>query len=432
MTSEVVKVIDRKQLNELLHERRVQQIYTNLRAVPRVLVASAAALAAGLYATQSDAATPQEISKALKPDPRHSTIVDNGGDFAEKFFLKHDLQGGEPPFIGSVTIATAGNAGANIRLEPNTSAGIILVAENGNQFNVLEVSNDGQWYKIQLADGQQGWVFAELVNFSAQAVAAPEPGTDSGTLEPQGGGRTLEAPIIPGPDGIPTPSFLTPGAVIGPMATFGYPAIQNVMQMHPDWFQPSASTPEFERTGFDQSMTIEGVLRGCAVIDTMTDSNGRVLSPYDQMFCVVEVQSNNPNGIGSFFLILRSNIADGQMGGNVGVVRNGDTIILNDAEAARDMYTQAPAMTRVRLEFRPSAFGGNDVYGELSEAIMTASIENLRIAIQTGTPIAPLNVMEIIQDLAQRRNVPVSDLENYAGSAVSGVPVPFRTSLVLS
>lgn len=431
MGREIVQVIDRNELNELLHERRVQQIYTNLRAVPRVLVASAAALAAGLYTTQSNAATPQEISKALKPDPRHSTIVDNGGDFAAKFFLKPDLQGGEPPFIGSVTISTDGNAGANIRTAP-VSGEIIMVATNGTQFNVVELSTDGQWYKIQLADGQQGWVFADLVTFSPQAVAVPEPGVNPATREPQGGGATLEAPVVPGPDGIPTPSFLTPGAVIGPMATFGYPAIQNVMQMHPDWFQPSANTPEFERTGFDQSMVIEGVLRGCAVIDTLTDSTGRVLSPYDQMFCVVEVQSENPDGIGSFFLILRSNIADGQLGGNVGVVRNGDIITLNDAEAARDIYTQAPAMTRVQLEFRPSAFRGTDVYGELDAAIMTASIENLRMAIQTGTPIAPLNVMDIIQDLAQRRNVPVSDLENFAGHAVSGVPVPFRTSLVLS
>lgn len=423
MGRETVQVFDLDALNELRREQRIAQIQRNFKALPSVVLASGTALIFGLSAAHADAGvTPQEISKALKSNPDHTSFVVNGGDFAEKFFMRPEFQGGEPPeYIGSVTISTEGNAGANIRTAP-ISGEVIMVAQNGLQFNVLEVNSDG-WYKIQLADGQIGWVSGELVNFSAQPVAAPEPGSDPATREPQGSTATLESPIIPGPDGIPTPSFLTPGQVIGPMSAFGYPEIQHVIQAHPDWFEPADSSPELTGTGFTQSMVLEGVLRGCSVEQTTYN---------DQLYCVIKVQSGNPHGIPSFFLIFRNTIVDGQMGGNVGVIQNGQAITINDAEEVRDRYTQAPAMTRVRIEFRPSAFRGTDVYGELDAALMTAAIENLRIAIETGTPIASLDVTGIIQDLAQRRNVPVDDLQNFAGHLISGLPVGFRTSLVLS
>ncbi len=420
MGREVVKDLKTLKSNNILRDLRYEQIYANAKRVPAVLAAAGATLVFGLSAAQADAARPQDISKALKSSPEHTSIMAPGADFAEKFFLRPEYQGGGP-FIGSVTITTEGNAGANIRTAP-VSGEIIMVAPNGTQFNVLEVSSDG-WYKIQLADGQIGWVSATLGIFSAQPVAAPEPGTDPATREPQGGAATLESPIIPGPDGIPTPSFLTPGQVIGPMSAFGYPEIQHVIQAHPDWFEPADSSPELTGTGFTQSMVLEGVLRGCSVEQTTYN---------DQLYCVIKVQSGNPHGIPSFFLIFRNTIVDGQMGGNVGVIQNGQAITINDAEEVRDRYTQAPAMTRVRIEFRPSAFRGTDVYGELDAALMTAAIENLRIAIETGTPIASLDVTGIIQDLAQRRNVPVDDLQNFAGHLISGLPVGFRTSLVLS
>lgn len=423
MGRETVQVIDLAVLNELRREQRIAQIQRNIKALPSVALASGTALIFGLSAAHADAGvTPQEISKALKSNPDHTSFVVNGGDFAEKFFMQPEFQGGEPPeYIGSITIATDGNVGANIRTSP-VNGEIIMVATNGNQFNVLEVNTDG-WYKIQLADGQIGWVSGELVNFSAQPVAAPVPGENPATREPQGGAATLESPIIPGPDGIPTPSFLTPGQVIGPMGTYGYPEIQHMMQTHPDWFQPAEFSPELANTGFNQSMILEGALRGCTVERTAYN---------DQLYCVIQVQSGNQNGIASFFLIFRNTIADGQMGGNVGVIQNGEAITINDAEEVRDLYTQALAMTRVRIELRPSAFRGTDVFGELDAALMTAAIENLRIAIQTGTPIAPLDVAGIIQDLAQRRNVPVEDLQRFAGHYISGLPVAFRTSLVLS
>lgn len=416
--------MDEEARSEIRHEIRVRQIINNIKALPGVAAASGAALLFGLSAVQAEAVTHQDVSDALKRNPQNTVIVAGGEVTPEKIFLrpgfKPDLQGGEPPFIGSVTISTDGNAGANIRTAPVDGA-ILFVATNGTQFNVLEIQGD--WYKIQLADGQEGWVSATVVSYSSNPVAAPEPGTDPATREPQGGGRTLEAPIIPGPDGIPTPSFLTPGQVIGPMGTHGYPEIQHVIQAHPEWFQPAVSSPELAGTGFTQQMVLETVLRGCSV--ERTTSN-------DKLYCVLEVQSGNPNGIGSYFLIFQNTLVNGQMSGNVGVIQNGETITMNNPEEVRERYTQAPAMTRVRIELRPSAFRGTDVYGELDAALMNAAIENLRVAIQTGTPIAPLNVSGIIQDLALRRNVSVTDLQEFAGHLVSGLPLPFRISLILS
>lgn len=68
----------------------------------------------------------------------------------------------EPKTIIRVT------ANSNVRLGPSTEDGAIGVAPGDQEYEVLETSPDGDWYKIELEPGKVGWIGSSRV-----AVIAP-------------------------------------------------------------------------------------------------------------------------------------------------------------------------------------------------------------------------------------------------------------------
>lgn len=63
------------------------------------------------------------------------------------------------PQSGVVTTLGA----VNLRTEPNLDAAVILQAPGGERLTVLGRNPSSDWYHVQLADGQTGWMFTELL-----------------------------------------------------------------------------------------------------------------------------------------------------------------------------------------------------------------------------------------------------------------------------
>jgi hypothetical protein len=53
----------------------------------------------------------------------------------------------------------------NVRSGPGTSYPIIGVARQGESLIVLGRNHDGSWFKVELADGSEGWIAASVVDF---------------------------------------------------------------------------------------------------------------------------------------------------------------------------------------------------------------------------------------------------------------------------
>ncbi len=59
------------------------------------------------------------------------------------------------------------NQTSNVRLGPSMDEGAIDVAPGGAEYDVLETSPDGDWYKIELASGKVGWIGSTRVTVIA-------------------------------------------------------------------------------------------------------------------------------------------------------------------------------------------------------------------------------------------------------------------------
>jgi uncharacterized protein YraI len=91
----------------------------------------------------------------------------------------------------------------NLRACPDTTYDILTMMEEGTSLKVVGRTEAGDWLKVVTADGEEGWVFAEMVNVSgdlgaiavAQAPATPTP---------------LPSPTPEAPTAVPEPPTPTP------------------------------------------------------------------------------------------------------------------------------------------------------------------------------------------------------------------------------
>ncbi|KAB2338678.1 SH3 domain-containing protein [Cytobacillus depressus] len=83
--------------------------------------------------------------------------------------------------------------GTNIRKSPNTNSEIVLIAKQGDIFDIISIQND--WYEIQLANGTSGYIAGWIVSVNGQAPIDEKPGTGSQlknkkiVIDPGHGGR---------------------------------------------------------------------------------------------------------------------------------------------------------------------------------------------------------------------------------------------------
>jgi uncharacterized protein YraI len=70
------------------------------------------------------------------------------------------------PQAGSVSTLGA----VNLRTSPNLDAAVIVQAPAGERLTVLGRNPEGDWYHVQLADGQSGWMFRELLSAASSEI----------------------------------------------------------------------------------------------------------------------------------------------------------------------------------------------------------------------------------------------------------------------
>ena len=77
-------------------------------------------------------------------------------------------------------VATVTGTQLNIRSEPNTNADIVRLINQGEQFDVAALSDDGQWVQLAENGAPLGWVVGEFVSIApgSGAGAAPDTATD--------------------------------------------------------------------------------------------------------------------------------------------------------------------------------------------------------------------------------------------------------------
>jgi len=94
-------------------------------------------------------------------------------------------------------IATVNTELLNIRGGPSTNDSIVTTANQGQQFQLIERSPDGQWVHLGTNGSALGWAAAEFVTISAGTAAAPNApasgGTDTAASQP------TQAPVASGP-----------------------------------------------------------------------------------------------------------------------------------------------------------------------------------------------------------------------------------------
>lgn len=110
-------------------------------------------------------------------------------------------------------------AGVNLRRGPSTLFNPpILTLDQDDELNILAISTDGLWYKVQTLSGQVGWAFAELIAlYRDLSPDLPVEFIPTPTM-------TVEAPLIIDNSGGVVNSAQTTGFELGGQAiTFSYP-----------------------------------------------------------------------------------------------------------------------------------------------------------------------------------------------------------------
>lgn len=172
------------------------------------LTVSQATAAATLYPIDSDGlnlrAAPTTAAPVLRVLPAGEGVPVVG---LEGKWLQVRLPDGRPAwaagwvarveFAPSEAEAVVTTDRLNVRAGPGLDHPIRTQVATGDRFPLLEIR--GQWWRIRLPDGQEGWVFSEYL----QAELRPAPGPSS-----------APAPASPGPS--PTPTGSPPAPDAGP------------------------------------------------------------------------------------------------------------------------------------------------------------------------------------------------------------------------
>lgn len=69
----------------------------------------------------------------------------------------------EPVMDTYLRLTEKGVGGSNIRQMPDKNSEVVTVIEGDIQFIQLELSSEGDWVKIRLGDGTEGWIHSSLV-----------------------------------------------------------------------------------------------------------------------------------------------------------------------------------------------------------------------------------------------------------------------------
>lgn len=79
-----------------------------------------------------------------------------------------DVPAGEP--VGNATVDVVA---ANVRASASTRAAIIAELSSGTSVTVIGRNSSSTWIRVQLADGQTGWIFARLLNLGMSISSIP-------------------------------------------------------------------------------------------------------------------------------------------------------------------------------------------------------------------------------------------------------------------
>lgn len=104
------------------------------------------------------------------PDPGSSAEVPGGDGSADTGTAPPTTPAAPPPAAAKQT-ATVQTDGLNLRSQANTTSAILGTLPLGSSLTVLE--KQGDWYRVQTADGKTGWVAGWLITVSQPSVPDP-------------------------------------------------------------------------------------------------------------------------------------------------------------------------------------------------------------------------------------------------------------------
>jgi uncharacterized protein YgiM (DUF1202 family) len=84
-----------------------------------------------------------------------------------------DVASTPAPATVSVTVNAAG--GLNVRQQPDPSADIVQLLDDGTTVSALSRSANNQWIEVQLQSGARGWVFSQFVVVNGDLSILPAP-----------------------------------------------------------------------------------------------------------------------------------------------------------------------------------------------------------------------------------------------------------------
>jgi len=127
-----------------------------------------------------------------------------------------------PPVIGIITSLNT----VNVRRGPAASFPAFVALTPGTGVEVLGQNPEGTWLNIKMDDGQEGWVFRELVRIESGDAPIPTftPSVESTAVAD---GTSLPTAVVGGGVVSPTPQAATPtlAATLTPSATANLPVI---------------------------------------------------------------------------------------------------------------------------------------------------------------------------------------------------------------
>ncbi len=101
------------------------------------------------------------------------------------------------PAVGAA-LAISDTAGVNVRAEPTTESGVLLLAPNGAVLSVIGRLADSSWLQVRLPDDTVGWMFADAIVGSDNVDAAPVVGGEGeAATEPTVAEETPAPPPAP-------------------------------------------------------------------------------------------------------------------------------------------------------------------------------------------------------------------------------------------
>lgn len=126
-----------------------------------------------------------------------------------------------PPVIGIITSLNT----VNVRRGPAASFPAFVALTPGTGVEVLGQNPEGTWLNIKMDDGQEGWVFRELVRIESQVPIPTFTPSADGTAVAQG--TTLPTAVVGGALVSATPQAATPtlAATLTPSVTANLPVI---------------------------------------------------------------------------------------------------------------------------------------------------------------------------------------------------------------